>query len=411
LAKIQLHGLQPANFDVAVKEYRPNKPNKMCSVRPAWVTTLKKNGTTLDIFEVVVRAGMHFADSINMAVVPAGVTREQFAASIAWALISMLDPKVVGRQLVLSKPDDDDAQRLGMEILGVGATLELLVVAKVIDPASLAKLHSTFDFEAAAPSGGSRVLIECKGTLDDGSRQKHQASIRSKLSGVPTRGYGAAVGVIFFGWSSKYTGRRFADFQLADPPGDHDPDAWEFAVRQRLAHFSRAFGLAGMPLGATALQGVAGSEQLPRLPADLAPELARDSTFRRTSMVLVGESQRFEFWGGFWNESFVPFGIVDDATRRRFPICFVGVDKRVVVATRQAAWGELLALDWPQGEYRFQFTTRHYDDGGRDLGEKDLEAILVRLRSGLILVWMSFLALDVPDLVLPPLPTPENRRG
>ncbi len=355
----------PLKFSARVTEYRPrNSKNKKKPVvhcpgpTPAWLSTAKANGVVVDLAGVVAQAGRHFASSANPANAGvSGVTARQFSNTVAWYLMSMLDPHLnAAGELILSPTGDPDVQRVAMELFGVGGALELLRSLKVVDGRTLRKLAGRFDFEATLRGQTSKVLIEVKGTLDDASRGAHQRSIRDKLNDtthVPTRGYSRAIGVIFFGWTTK-TGARREDFQIADPEFDESSSP-EPVHRAIVAHYADLFETAGLQEAADRLRSVSESEGWPPPPARLReligeqPSLIRHR-FSRTHHIVVLDGEENEYWGGYWDARYAPPLIqLGEEVPARF--AFVGVDARVPQLVADGRFSELVELSCPRGTF------------------------------------------------------------
>lgn len=352
-------------YSARVTEYRPrNSKKKKAKVvpcpgpTPAWLTSAKANGATVDLAGVVAQAGRHFASSANPANAGVvGVTARQFANTVAWYLMSMLDPRTnAAGQLVMAPSGDPDVQRVAMELFGVGGALELLRSLKVIDGRTLRKLAGRFDFDATLRGQTSRVLIEVKGTLNDASRSAHQKSIWSKLNDathVPVRGYTRALGVIFFGWTSTAALRR-EDFQIADPEFDHEASP-EFVHRLLLQHYADLFETAGLPQAADRMRALS---QVVRWPPPAAllrevigedPRLIRRRFSRTHHTTVIGGEER-EYWGGYWDARYAPpFIEISDGTAAQF--AFVGVDARVPQAIAEGRFDDLVNLECPHGSF------------------------------------------------------------
>jgi hypothetical protein len=118
----------------------------------------------MQLADVLVQAGRHFADRVNPDAFARGFTTRQVATAMAWTIISLISPTVASNQLLVEDPVDGDIKRLCSEILGVGMSLEVLRKS-VIDGRTIRKISAGFDFDAIERGGGGRVLIEAKGTF------------------------------------------------------------------------------------------------------------------------------------------------------------------------------------------------------------------------------------------------------
>jgi hypothetical protein len=243
---INLSAVPGQMFHVQVREYKPTKKNasRRCPTgqTPPWLPTLCDKGKTLSLPPLVDHAGAHFVDSVNQAAFSGGATRQQEAAALAWALISMIKPSVKQGKLWVQDPEDSDIKRLCSEILGVGAGLHLLTAVNAIDFRTIKKISKDFDYEAYSPSS-ERVLIESKGTFDGVSLAEHRKSFAKKLKNAgflaPTaqRSYSNAIGIIFSTWS---TSERGYDVELLDPirPGE---TFREEHIRAAIRYYARRF--------------------------------------------------------------------------------------------------------------------------------------------------------------------------
>jgi hypothetical protein len=348
------------DFTVSVYEYQPRK-NPKCSVRPNCATELTDNGTTLSLAAIWRQAGRHFADSLDPDVVGFAGSARQLATEIAWRLVSMLRPTVDAgtNQLQLTKPGDLDIQRLGMEILGVGGCLELLTRVGAIDPRTLRKLAGRFDFEAYSRGGHHRIWIEAKGTLDSpSSRQKARGSIQNKINHSKKklrkkRSYDQRLGVIMLGWEA---GPRGDDFEIAHPYGEAGGDP-EDALAAVSAFYARTFQLVGVR-GAERFWEFSRTPDMDRatrrrlFQTDERP--AAVSAFSRVSVTMISNDLTIEFGGSFWRTSAVPFKRAHiEGDDLLLDYCYVGVDKRVVQTIGGEDPLDVLQLEWPPSQGRF----------------------------------------------------------
>ena len=259
----------------------------------------------MQLEDVLMQAGRHFADGVNPAAFPPGSTERQLATAIAWTIISLISPSVVAGQLVVQDPLDGDIKRLCSEILGVGMSLEILRKKRVIDGRTIRKVSAGFDFDANQPGGGGRVLIEAKGTFRDASTSEHRTSIYNKImtQGLP-RGYSSAVGVITSLWTA--TDIRDFDVEICDPEEPAE-NHFEEAVREVIRFYARRFEEAvAMEGGAKALFRAADSPALfdkrkpsPLPEAELMPGGIIDP-LRHNALSLNRAGVTQEFWGRMW---------------------------------------------------------------------------------------------------------------
>jgi hypothetical protein len=352
----------PESFDVSVYEYRPRKGPK-CSSRPDWLKKLKDNGTTLSLDAIWRQAGRHFADSLDPDVVGFAGTSRQLATETAWRLVSMLRPTVdaTTKRLELTKPGDLDIQRLGMEILGVGGSLELLRRVGAIDARTLKKRAGRFDFEAYSRGGKNRIWIEAKGTLDSpSSRQKARGSIQKKINHPnkqprKKRSYDQRLGVIMLGWPAGAHGGE-VDFEIADPPGGPGGDPMD-ALSAVAAFYARTFQLVGVQ-GAVRFWEFSKTPDMDRATRRSLFQTDRRmivSSFSRVSLTMTFTDElTIDFGGSFWRTSAVPFKRDEiESAGLLLDYCYVGVDKRVVQTIGGDAPLELLDLVWTPRQGRF----------------------------------------------------------
>jgi hypothetical protein len=353
------------SFSASVYEYRPKSATApKCKSRPAWVKQLKANGTALSLDAIWRQAGRHFADSLDPEVVGFAGSARRLATETAWRLVSMMRPTIDATTNVLElvRPGDLDVQRLAMEILGVGGSLELLRSVGAIDARTLRKLAGRFDFEAYSRGGDKRIWIEAKGSFDSpSSRQKARKSIQSKINfgkkkQRKTRSYDQRLGVIMLGWPAGV--QRGDDFEIADPYGEAGGDP-EDALAAVSAFYARTFQLVG----------VQGAERFwefsrtPNMTRDARRALfqtdrrAAVSAFSRVSVAVIFDDVTIEFGGSFWMTSAVPFKRDEnEPAEASLDYCYVGVDKSVVATIGGDTPLDVLALTWTarQGSFDIQ---------------------------------------------------------
>lgn len=357
----------------------------------------------MDLLGVVTQAGRHFASSANPAA--AGVSdvkARQFANSIAWYLMSMLDPKANSdKELILSPSGDPDVQRLAMELFGVGGALELLRVLNVVDGRTLKKRADRFDFEATQKKTTSKILIEVKGTLNNASRAAHQRSISAKMNDtkfVPVRGYSRALGVIFFGWSANATKRR-EDFQIADPEFE-DASSPDSAHRAILVHYADLFETAGLVEAAERFRTVSKSEGWPPSQETLREQIGHEQVlmhrFSRARHIFQPDGgEEREYWGGYWQAGYIP-PMVDIGGGGRAKYAFVGVDARVPQLVAEGRFEDLVSLSCPHGSAVVGPRQINVLDGSR-YTSGSYSAVVHATGEGSLYVWSS----EIPsDLVI-----------
>ena len=240
---IALRGVPADAFKNTVAEYAPRSLIPACpGDKPKWMTGLISSGCELCLGPMVIEAGRHYADSINLDVFPESHTPRQAAAELAWQQIAMLRPEVKNRRLVVKLNVDPDIRRTTSELLGVGASLSLLDKAGAIDARTIEKMSARFDYEARDRDGNGPVSIEAKGTFESSSTQNHRESFVGKLKALmetgAIRGYSRAIGAIFSTWSTEAPDG--VDFELMDPPGTGAGGADE-AMRAIIRFYARRF--------------------------------------------------------------------------------------------------------------------------------------------------------------------------
>lgn len=356
-----LRNVPPQTFKVTVKEYRPRTLLPVCPApTPAWVKELKKNGTRMALEPILIQAGRHFADSLNMTVFAGSATRRQESTRLAWTLVSMVQPMVVLDRLEVADPGDQDIKRLASEVLGVGGALELLRQQKIIDARTIRKLSSRFDFDASSTNATGKVLIEAKGTTELGAVAKQRASFKGKLNAAgflapgAVRGYERAVGVIFSTWTSG-TSRKH-DIELLDPEFDPRPDR-ESAIRELIRFYARRFDeTAGLPEAASRLWRLAEYDRLFDEAASLREYLGegrRPGFFSRSAFVFRRGSGPQTFWGSFWEGDTVPCPLMlnKQERSRALKYAYTGIDHRVVVFLRERRFDDLLKERFSPGYF------------------------------------------------------------
>ena len=383
---VSLKSVPAGRFDVSVSLFKPGKARKGKNGKmgiqktacpgavPAWVTTLKNNGGQLDLLGIFTQAGRHFDRKMNPAKLGVSSGRRQFANEMAWYLASVLEPTVAAGQLVLSRPDDKDLQSLAMELMGVGAGLELLRKHGALDARTIRKVGGSFDFSGRERGAATRFLIEVKGTLDDVSLQKHQGSSYKKLSGLAARGYSHAVAVIFRGWTAAPKRPRRYDFQLMDPELEHPDEEPEGPIRDAISFYAQQYHTAGMPGAAERLWRLAELEgELPRVPAaEFVSSGIDPNGFGRVRQTLVIGGRTTTFWGSFWRSSYIPPILGVDVEGLEF--AFVGVDSRIMLALRRGDYDAV--VDYQFHEQLYEFRTRAPDihANGRDSDYRGADA-------------------------------------
>ena len=232
--------IPPETFKISARKNATTKAGRKCPVPdPQWLTDLIATGCELQMQDLVVQAGRHFADGVNRNIFGPATTRRQAATAIAWTVVSMAFPSVLNDQLVVVDPIDSDIKRLCSEVLGVGFALELLRSRGVVDGRTIRKLGARFDYEAFGSNGGARVRIEAKGTFSDASTSSHRKSIADKMSnsGLP-RGYDSSIGIIASLWTAG-AARPF-DVEICDPEREPE-DHFREAVREVIRFYARRF--------------------------------------------------------------------------------------------------------------------------------------------------------------------------
>jgi hypothetical protein len=291
----------------------------------------------MQLADVLVQAGRHFADGINSAAFAAGSTDRQRATAMAWAIISFISPSVESGQLIVEDPLDGDIKRLCSEILGVGVSLEVLRKGGRIDGRTIRKVSAGFDFDANERGGVGRVLIEAKGTFRDASTSKHRASIFKKITSqrLP-RGYSSAVGVITSLWTASDWWRRDFDLEICDPEEPAE-SRFEEAVREVIRFYARRFEEAvAVQEGVELLFHAADSPLLfdKSEPSPLPKSTARRphlvDPFRHSSLRLNRAGVNQEFWGRSWEARNLPIPLPFEGRNESIPLqAFIGIDATI----------------------------------------------------------------------------------
>jgi hypothetical protein len=325
-------------FSPIVRKNITSRPVRRCPVAdPSWLTTLLNTGLNMQLADVLVQAGRHFADSLNPDAFAPGATNRQRATAMAWTIISLISPTVASGELVVEDPIDGDIKRLCSEILGVGMSLEVLRKQKVIDGRTIRKISAGFDFDAIERGGGGRVLIEAKRTFRDASTSEHRTSIYNKIinEGLP-RGYSRAIGVIASLWTA--TDARDFDLEICDPEDAAD-NHFELAVREIIRFYARRFEEAvAMPKGVELLFHAATSPDLfdkskpsplPLPEATLQHQRLLDP-LRHNSLRLNRAGVVQEFWGRIWEARKLPIPLPFDRRNEAIPLqAFIGIDSAI----------------------------------------------------------------------------------
>lgn len=341
-------------FQVSVQEYPLNDPSRRCPKSPKWVTDLVKNGQSMSLSSLIVQAGRHFSDTLNMEVSDGSATRRQLATTLAWTIIAMVRPTESNNRLVVLDPEDSDIKRLCSEILAVGAALELVRSQGRIDGRTIHKLSNRFDFQARERNGKGTTLIEAKGTfkgVSKGGKGGQRASFFSKLPPGKPRGYNRAIGVIFSTWTDAV--RRGCDVELLDPEGE-PITVFEETVREVIRFYARRFDeVVGKQEAAEIMLSLANSRQLMRgdEPLFARMDVRHRRTFSRGAMILRWRSAGAhrgkdiqEYWGGFWEARAVPIPpIASIVHTEQYAFAYTGIDSTVVQYIRERQFDELLA--------------------------------------------------------------------
>jgi hypothetical protein len=342
-----------ATFSPIVRKNITNRPLRRCPVPdPDWLTSLLTPGScSMQLADVLVQAGRHFADRVNPDAFAPGFTTRQVATAMAWTIISLISPKVASNQLVVEDPMDGDIKRLCSEILGVGMSLEVLRKKKVIDGRTIRKISAGFDFDAIERGGGGRVLIEAKGTFRDATTSDHRTSIYNKIinEGLP-RGYSRAIGVITSLWTS--TDMREFDVEVCDPEEPAESH-FEQAVREIIRFYARRFEEAvAIPQGVELLFHAASSPDLldktkPSPLPDATPNRGRlIDPLRHNTLRLNRAGLVQEFWGRFWEARKLPIPLPFPNRNEAIPLeAFIGIDSSIFQFIRDRDFRSLLSYE------------------------------------------------------------------
>jgi len=341
----------------------------------------------MSLASLIFQSGRHFSDRLNASVIQGSSSKRQRAAALAWAITSMINPKVENGCLWVENPNDQDVKRLCSEILGVGGALLLLTSSGVIDGRTIRKRSNRFDFDANGPNGGPKIFIEAKGTFNGVSSSRHRNSFSAKLStpGVLTatapRGYGRAIGIIFSLWSKD--SKRRSDVELLDPERESD-DRFEEAVREVIRFYARALDeVVGKERGAQLLYAVAGSQDLFNSTRSILLDLENTKRFpidfhRSTIRLNIRKTTR-TFLGGFWESRAVP-PVQKEIVDQNYLFAYTGIDRFVYDAIRKREFRELLSF--------------HADDDQLfKVDEEGFKAHFFLDRHGVLRAWMN----KIPD--------------
>jgi hypothetical protein len=386
---VALRGIPQQVFEVKVKEYAPRtKMTKCPTPTPSWVANLIKNGTNLNLESVVIQAGRHFSDSLNMMVFDGSATRRQEATKLAWHLISMLSPSILNNKLIVIKLVDQDIKRLTSELIGVGASLELLRTEKIIDARTLRKISSRFDFEANGCNGLGKIKIEAKGTSELVSIDQCRSSFRKKLlkEGLlgpkKGRGYSRVIGIVFSTWTSAT--ERKHDIELLDPER-LDDDCHDEAIREIIKFYARRLDeTAGLLEGAKRLWNLANFEELfnendimIKTFGEIRHEGKKFNFFNRSSFIFNDSGNKTTYWGTFWEGGSVPCPLkISEILNNNIQMAYTGIDRRIFHFIRDRQFSDLLSFS----AYANTFILN---------GENGLLAIFIVSEDGVIQGWMN----------------------
>ena len=405
-----LHGVPQLRFHAQVKPYL-SKASR-CASQPPWLVKAIADGVDLSLDRVLLQAGRHFRDAFDLSIISDGTKRQRAAMDLAWMVISMLRPDVQSGTLVVRPHEDSDMRRWAAEILGIGAGLEMLRVAGAIDARTLRKNKGkspTFDFRARTKTNLRTAQIELKGTIDDGSRAKHQKSIREKMSKLSTSltspvTFHDGIGVIFFGWTP--SSRRFADFQVADPEGNQESDEGE-TDRDLLRFYADIYELAGLIDGANALRDAANAVNAP---SELSAEERRayfgsvgatTGRFARMTQNFQLDGTTLRYGGTSFEASKYPLdlgALTAAPDMSEFPFLFVGVHEAVIGLMRSGDFGTLRATTFPESSYRFE---RAVPDSTRALQgtlTPTFKGFVSLMSDGTAYLWSNFIPDDNLEL-------------
>jgi hypothetical protein len=346
--------IPPETFNIWTRKNATNVDDRKCPVPdPVWLKGLVATGWQLQMNDIVIQAGRHFSDKVNMNAFGPNTTRRQAATAIAWTIISMVSPYVDGNQLFVVDPNDSDIKRLCSEVFGVGMALELLRSVGIVDGRTIRKLGETFDYDAFGPNGGERINIEAKGTFENAATSEHRKSIANKITNEITnydlpRGYNRAIGIIASLWTTGKV-RKF-DVEICDPerkPEDH----FREAVREVIRFYARRFDEAvAIERGTETLFAIAEDEHLfdesaPTILGKLGRDRRKpiaDLYHNRLAIRRQGVVQ--EFWGRLWEPRKLPIPLTletDLKTGKRS--AFMGVDSAIFRLIQQRDFHKLLS--------------------------------------------------------------------
>jgi hypothetical protein len=349
---------------------------------PAWLTTAIATPPRLSLASLVIHSARHFAASVNPATCGSGTTTSQAAADAAWFIIAMMRPTVSGSRIVFTNPGDPDVVRLAMELLGVGAALALLDVAKAIDPRTITKLSSRFDFQACPPSATIPLLIEAKGSLDGQSRAKQRASIVRKMRSLPTRTFSSAVGTIFMARTSVPARESTADFEVLDPPNDGRPVSLPPLLAE---HYAKVYEMAGSSTGAEKLRTFArGAESPDRASRIFGARPLNGYAFGRVSQSILIDGTRRRYKGGFFSsQSSHPLQVENLASSS---FIFIGVDVAIPALFAAAQIGDVVRYVSPEASFSFSIPLYEAPLAGTSRSYKGTAHLM---RDGTVYIWSN----------------------
>ncbi len=354
---LQLIPAVDITFKLEVKECSRRVTLGRCPSTPKWVTDLVKTGQSMSLSSLIIQAGRHFSDKLNMEVSDGSATRRQLASALAWTIISMVRPTESNNRLVVMDPDDTDIKRLCSEILGVGAALELVRAQKRIDGRTIKKLGKRFDFQARILNGVATTLIEAKGTFEGVSKSPQRKSFFKKLTPGKRRSYSSEIGVIFSTWTDPLD--RGCDVEILDPEEEPIP-AFEETVREVILFYARRFDdVVGKQDAAKLLCSIAKSPHLIKGDEPLLTQLSsrHKRVFSRGAMNLHWKGQdarskgkTLEFWGSFWEIRAIPLPPIASVEAANYTVAYTGIDSRIVRLIEERQFSDLLS--YTQGSDR-----------------------------------------------------------
>lgn len=356
------------SFSVKATRSSTDKPAWMCPApEPKWIGELLKAERKLQFEDVVLQAGRHFSDKVNLKISSPGTTKRQLATGIAWAILSMIRPYVKQDRLYVIDPIDKDVKRLCSEVLGVGVALEFLTRHCGVDGRTIRKIGSRpstkpataaerFDYEAFGINGGQLILIEAKGTFSNAYSTGHRSSIADKIQnlGLP-RGYDRAIGIICSTWV--FGEKRLFDVQICDPEREPEDRSQE-AVREVIRFYAKRFDEAvGRPDGTRLLYRIAEHENLfdrdvslPEL-EELHPDPRKPVTAVWHNRVeLKHDGLANQYWGNFWLPDKLPIPLqlnvpshLEAHSKPEDFKAFMGIDRRIFDLIHKRDFGGLLS--------------------------------------------------------------------